>query len=43
MRLAEVGVARLVLMFSPEKADTVLSICDQWTTIIAARQRVGWR
>jgi hypothetical protein len=34
MRLAEVGVARLVLMFPPEKADAVLSVCDQWTTIM---------
>jgi hypothetical protein len=33
-RLAEMGVARLVPMFPPEKADTVLPIVDRWTKII---------
>src|SRR6185436_6391223 len=30
-RLAEMGVARVVPMFPPEKADTVLPIVDRWT------------
>ena len=33
-RLAETGVARVVPMFPPEKADTVLPIVDRWTTIM---------
>jgi hypothetical protein len=33
-RLAETGVARVVPMFPPEKADTVLPIVDRWTKIM---------
>src|SRR5712671_3554051 len=33
-RLAEMGVARVVPMFPPEKADTVLPIVDRWTNIM---------
>ena len=33
-RLAEIGVARVVPMFPPEKADTVLPIVDRWTNIM---------
>jgi probable F420-dependent oxidoreductase len=33
-RLAAAGVARVVPMFPPEKADTVLPIIDRWTTIM---------
>jgi len=33
-RFAEMGVARVVPMFPPEKADTVLPIVDRWTKII---------
>ena len=33
-RLAEAGVARVVPMFPPEKADTVLPIVDRWTKIM---------
>jgi hypothetical protein len=33
-RLAEMGVARVVPMFPPEKADTVLPIVDRWTKIL---------
>ena len=33
-RLAEIGVARVVPMFPPEKADTVLPIIDRWTKIM---------
>ena len=33
-RFAEMGVARVVPMFPPEKADTVLPIIDRWTKII---------
>src|SRR5260370_802513 len=33
-RLAEMGVARVVSMFPPEKADTVLPIVDRWTNIM---------
>jgi len=33
-RLAEIGVARVVPMFPPEKADTVLPIADRWTKIM---------
>jgi len=33
-RLAEIGVARVVPMFPPEKADTVLPIVDRWTKIM---------
>jgi hypothetical protein len=33
-RLAEAGVMRVVPMFPPEKADTVLPIVDRWTKII---------
>jgi probable F420-dependent oxidoreductase len=37
-RLAELGVTRVVPMFPPEKADTVLPIMDRWTKIM---QQVG--
>jgi probable F420-dependent oxidoreductase len=33
-RLAETGVARVVPMFPPEKADTVLPIVDRWRKIM---------
>ena len=33
-RLNEMGVARVVPMFPPEKADTVLPIVDRWTNIM---------
>ena len=33
-RLVEMGVARVVPMFPPETADTVLPIIDRWTKII---------
>ena len=33
-RLAEMGVSRVVPMFPPEKADTVLPIVDRWTKIM---------
>src|SRR6266567_1700784 len=33
-RFAELGVARVVPMFAPEKADTVLPIVDRWTKIM---------
>ncbi len=33
-RFAEMGVARVVPMFAPEKADTVLPIVDRWTKIM---------
>jgi hypothetical protein len=33
-RLNEVGVTRVVPMFRPEKADTVLPIVDRWTKIM---------
>ena len=33
-RLAEMGVARVVPMFPPENADTVLAIVDRWTKIM---------
>ena len=33
-RLAEMGVARVVPMFPPEKADTVLPIVDRWTKVM---------
>jgi hypothetical protein len=33
-RLVEAGVTRVVPMFPPEKADTVLPIVDRWTKII---------
>ena len=33
-RLSEIGVARVVPMFPPEKADTVLPIVDRWTKIM---------
>jgi hypothetical protein len=33
-RLAEMGVARVVPMFPPENADTVLPIIDRWTKIM---------
>jgi hypothetical protein len=33
-RLAEIGVARVVPMFPPEKADKVLPIIDRWTNIM---------
>ena len=33
-RLAEMGVTRVVPMFPPERADTVLPIVDRWTKIM---------
>ena len=33
-RFAAMGVARVVPMFPPEKADTVLPIVDRWTKIM---------
>jgi hypothetical protein len=33
-RLAEMGVTRVVPMFPPEKADTVLPVVDRWTNIM---------
>ena len=33
-RLKEMGVARVVPMFPPEKADKVLPIVDRWTKIM---------
>ena len=33
-RLAEMGVARVVPMFPPEKADKVLPIIDRWTKMM---------
>jgi hypothetical protein len=33
-RLAEIGVGRVVPMFPPEKADTVLPMVDRWTNIM---------
>ena len=33
-RLADMGVARVVPMFPPEKADKVLPIIDRWTNIM---------
>ena len=33
-RLNEMGVARVVPMFPPEKADTVLPIVDRWTKVM---------
>ena len=33
-RLNEMGVARVVPMFPPEKADKVLPIVDRWTKIM---------
>jgi hypothetical protein len=33
-RFAEMGVTRMVPMFLPEKADTVLPIVDRWTNIM---------
>src|SRR3984893_9555990 len=33
-RFAEMGIARVVPMFPPEKADTVLPIMDRWTKIM---------
>jgi probable F420-dependent oxidoreductase len=33
-RLAEMGVARVVPMFPPKKADTVLPIVDRWTKLM---------
>jgi hypothetical protein len=33
-RLADVGVTRVVPMFPPPKADTVLPMIDRWTDII---------
>jgi probable F420-dependent oxidoreductase len=33
-RLAEMGVSRVVPMFPPEKADTVLPLVDRWTNIM---------
>ena len=34
MRLKEMGVARVVPMFPPEKADKVLPIVDRWAKIM---------
>jgi hypothetical protein len=33
-RLAEAGLSRVVPVFPPEKADTVLPIVDRWTKIM---------
>ena len=33
-RLAEMGVARVVPMFPPDKADKVLPIVDRWSKIM---------
>jgi hypothetical protein len=33
-RLADMGVARVVPMFPPDKADQVLPIVDRWTNIM---------
>ena len=33
-RLNEMGVTRVVPMFPPEKADTVLPIVDRWTNVM---------
>jgi hypothetical protein len=33
-RFADMGVARVVPMFAPEKADVVLPIVDRWTKIM---------
>ena len=33
-RLAETGVARVVPMFPPANADTVLPLVDRWTKIM---------
>jgi len=33
-RLAEIGVARIVPMFPPEKADKALPIVDRWAKIM---------
>jgi hypothetical protein len=33
-RLAEIGVARVVPMFPPQKAETVLPIIDRWTGLM---------
>ena len=33
-RFAEIGVARVVPMFPPRKADTVLPIIDRWTKLM---------
>ena len=33
-RFAELGVARVVPMFPPEKAETVLPMIDRWTKIM---------
>jgi hypothetical protein len=33
-RLADVGVTRVVPMFPPQKADTVLPMIDRWTNIM---------
>jgi probable F420-dependent oxidoreductase len=35
-RLAEMGVARVVPMFPPEKADTVLPMVDRWAKLMRA-------
>ena len=42
-RFAEMGVARVVPMFPPEKADTVLPIVDRWTKIMQQVNGLGWR
>jgi len=33
-RLKDIGVARVVPMFPPEKSDTVLPIIDRWTKLM---------
>src|SRR3954468_24709655 len=38
-RLADMGVARVVPMFPPEKADTVLPIVDRWANIMGQVNR----
>jgi alkanesulfonate monooxygenase SsuD/methylene tetrahydromethanopterin reductase-like flavin-dependent oxidoreductase (luciferase family) len=35
-RYADIGVSRVVPMFPPEKADTVMPVIDRWTTIMKA-------
>ena len=38
-RLAEMGVARVVPMFPPDKADKVLPIMNRWTNIMCQVSR----
>ena len=35
-RLADMGVTRVVPMFPPERADTVLPMIDRWTQVMRA-------